>query len=51
MEQVPAATIFAVVPDTEHVAGVKELKVTARPELAEAMRETVPPTTDRKSVV
>ena len=37
IEQVPAATIITVDPDTVHTAGVVEAKLTGRPELAVAM--------------
>lgn len=36
MVQVPAASMLAVVPDTEQMLGVDEENVTARPEVAEA---------------
>ena len=44
--QAPAATPVAVLPDTEQVAGVVELNVTAKPELAVALNPPVPPTTN-----
>src|SRR5271165_866684 len=37
MVQVPALTRVAVVPETVQIVGVDEVKVTARPELAEAL--------------
>jgi len=44
MVQVPAATRFAVAPDTVQTAGVVDAKLTANPELAKAVSVTVPPT-------
>jgi hypothetical protein len=43
MMQVPAVTSVAVAPDTVHTEGVNEVKTTARPELAEAVRLAVCP--------
>ena len=44
IEHVPAASIVAVVPETEHTVGVVEAKLTANPESEEAARVSVPPT-------
>ncbi len=41
---VPAASIVAFVPDTEQVLGVLEAKLTASPELEDAVRLNDPPT-------
>jgi hypothetical protein len=37
MVQVPALTSVAVVPETVQIVGVDEVKLTVRPELAEAL--------------
>src|ERR1700683_5335065 len=43
MVQVPTPTMLAVVPETVQTPVVFEVKLTARPELAEALSETDPP--------
>jgi hypothetical protein len=42
IEQVPAVTIVAVVPDTVHTLGVVEAKLTDRPEVAVALNANEP---------
>ncbi len=44
MLHVPAASIVAVVPDTEQMAGVLEAKLTASPEVEDPVNLRVPPT-------
>ena len=45
IEQVPAARMVAVVPDTLQIVGVAEPKLTVSPELAFALKATVAPIT------
>ena len=44
MVQVPAASVLMVVPFAEQTAGVAEVKVTARPELADRFGLKIVPT-------
>ena len=45
MVHVPVVASVALVPDTVHTVGVSDVKLTAKPELADALRVSEPPTT------